>query len=53
MYFFGRQDCPETINLTLRDGLVERTANQGVDMFYVGCRGLFDAYLRSELKRVK
>ena len=51
--FFGHRDCPETIKPKLREVLVDLITNHDVDMFYVGHQGQFDAYVRSELKRLK
>ena len=51
--FFGHRDCPETIKPKLREVLVDLITNHGVDMFYVGHQGQFDAYVHSELKRLK
>ena len=48
--FFGHRDCPESIKLKLREVLVDLITNHGVDMFYVGHQGQFDAYAHSELK---
>ena len=51
--FFGHRDCPETIKPKLRAVLVELITNYDVDMFYVGHQGQFDAYVHSELKKLK
>ena len=51
--FFGHRDCPETIKPKLREVLIDLIANHDVDMFYVGRQGQFDAYVHSELKRLK
>ena len=51
--FFGHRDCPETIKPKLREVLVDLITNHGVDMFYVGHQGQFDAYVHSKLKRLK
>ena len=51
--FFGHRDCSETIKPRLREVLVDLINNHGVDMFYVGHQGQFDAYVHSELKRLK
>ena len=48
--FFGHRDCPETIKLRLREVLIDLITNHGVDMFYVGHQGKFDAIVRSELR---
>ena len=51
--FFGHRDCPERIRPRLREALVDLITNHDVDMFYVGHQGLFDAYVHSELKKLK
>lgn len=51
--FYGHRDCPETIKPKLRAVLVDLITNHGVDMFYVGHQGQFDAYVYSELKKLK
>lgn len=51
--FFGHRDCPETIKPKLREVLVDLITNHNVDMFYVGYQGQFDAYVHSELKKLK
>ena len=37
----------------MREALVYLITNHNVDMFYVGHQGQFDAYVHSELKRLK
>ena len=51
--FFGHRDCPESIKPKLREVLVDLITNHDVDMFYVGHQGQFDAYVHSELKKLK
>ena len=51
--FFGHRDCPETIKPKLREMLVDLITNHGVDMFYVGNQGQFDAYVHRTLKAVQ
>lgn len=51
--FFGHRNCPETIKPKLRETVVDLIHNHGVDMFYVGNQGQFDAYVHSALKAVK
>ena len=51
--FFGHRDCPETIKPKLREALIDLITNYDVDMFYVGHQGRFDAYVHSELKKLK
>lgn len=51
--FFGHRDCPDTVRPKLRETLIELIASQGVDMFYVGNQGQFDATVRSVLQELK
>ena len=51
--FFGHRNCLETIKPKLRGVLIDLITNHDVDMFYVGHQGQFDAYVHSELKRLK
>ena len=51
--FFGHRECPETIKTKLRDTLIDLIENHAADMFYVGNQGQFDAYVHSELKKLK
>ena len=51
--FFGHRDCPDTIKPKLRETLIELITSQGVDMFYVGNQGQFDAIIRSVLRELK
>lgn len=51
--FFGHRDCPETIKPKLKETLIDLITNRGIDTFYVGNHGHFDAYVRSTLKELK
>ena len=51
--FWGHRDCPEMIKPRLGKVLVDLITNQGVNMFYVGHQGQFDAYVLSTLKKLK
>ena len=51
--FFGHRDCPESIKPRLREVLVDLITSRGVDMFYVGNQGRFDAIVRSVLREQK
>ncbi len=51
--FFGHRDCPETIKQKLKVVLLDLIINHDVDMFFVGNQGQFDAYVHSELKKLK
>ncbi len=50
--FFGHRDCPENIRPILRRILHELIEKHGVDMFYIGNQGHFDAMARCELKEL-
>ena len=47
--FFGHRDCPEVIKSKLKTTIVDLIEHQGVDMFYVGNHGTFDALVRAAL----
>ena len=49
--FFGHKDCPESIKEKLYSA-IEELIGQGVDMFYVGSQGRFDAMARDCLRRI-
>lgn len=51
--FFGHRDCPDAIKPKLKEVLVDLIINHGVDMFYVGNQGQFDAIVRSVLCELK
>ena len=51
--FFGHRDCPETIKPHLREVLIDLITNKGVDTFYVGNQGRFDAIVRSVLRELE
>lgn len=51
--FFGHRECPEEIRSALRKVLVDLIENYGVDMFYVGNQGKFDALVRCGLRELK
>ena len=50
--FFGHRDCPANIQPRLRAAIVDLIENAGVDMFYVGRQGAYDAMVRSVLKEL-
>ena len=50
--FFGHRDCPEAVRPKLREVLVELIERHGVDRFYVGRQGAFDAMVRSVLREL-
>lgn len=49
--FFGHRECPEAVKEALYL-TVEKLIGQGVDTFYVGNQGQFDAYVRGTLRRL-
>lgn len=50
--FFGHRDCPTTVKSKLRGIIIDLIENQGVDLFYIGNQGAFDAMTRNILKEV-
>ncbi len=50
--FFGHRDCPDSIKLTLQSQIEDLITNHGVDLFYVGNQGQFDALVRRVLKEL-
>lgn len=50
--FFGHRDCPVAIKPRLRATVVELIERYGVDRFYVGRQGAFDAMVRSVLREL-
>lgn len=51
--FFGHRDCPDTIRTKLRNTLIALIVNHGVDIFYVGNQGQFDAIVRGVLRELQ
>ncbi len=51
--FFGHRDCPSEIAPELRAVLADLITNHGVDLFYVGNQGKFDAIVRRVLRNLK
>lgn len=49
----GHRDCPDSIKPKLRKVLVDLITTRGVDMFYVGNQGRFDAIVRDVLRELK
>ena len=45
--FFGHRDCPASLRPRLHSAVVELIERHGVDTFYVGRQGAFDALARS------
>lgn len=50
--FFGHRDCPDSIKPALQSQIEDLITNHGVDMFYVGNQGQFDALVRRVLKEM-
>lgn len=50
--FFGHRDCPEEVKQRIKQ-TIEQLILEGVDTFYVGNNGHFDAYVRSTLKQLQ
>ena len=50
--FFGHRDCPMSIKPKLRAVVVKLIEQPGVDRFYVGRQGAFDAMARSVLREL-
>ncbi len=50
--FFGHRECPANIQPRLHEVIVDLIENAGVDMFYVGRQGAYDAMVRSVLKEL-
>lgn len=48
--FFGHRDCPDSVLPQLRNTLERLIIDYGVDMFYVGNQGQYDALVRKELR---
>lgn len=51
--FFGHRDCPNTILPKLQEVLIDLIEHHGVDTFYVGNQGGFDAMVYKALKELK
>lgn len=51
--FFGHRECPDSVKPKLKDVLIELHTNYGVDLFYVGNQGRFDAIVRSTLRELR
>ncbi len=50
--FFGHRECPEKIKTVLKSTVEALIVNREVDVFYVGCQGQFDGYVRSVLREL-
>ena len=50
--FFGHRDCPAAVRPELRKILVDLIEHHGVELFYVGRQGGFDALVRGLLREL-
>ena len=50
--FFGHRECPVSVEETLLSTLEELILTHGVNQFYVGHQGQFDAYVHKVLKKL-
>ena len=50
--FFGHRDCPASVRAKLRAVVAELIEGRGVDRFYMGRQGAFDAMARSVLREL-
>ena len=50
--FFGHRDAPQSLKGTLKNKIIELIVQQGVDCFYVGNHGQFDAMVLSVLQEL-
>lgn len=51
--FFGHRECPDTVRDNLQEVIKELITDYGVEMFYVGNQGRFDAIVRGVLRELK
>ena len=51
--FFGHKDTPEDVKPALYAAIEELITQHGVECFYVGNQGAFDAYVRSALRQLQ
>lgn len=51
--FFGHRDCPDTVKPGLYAAIENLIEEFGVDTFYVGNQGQFDACVRSVLREIQ
>lgn len=51
--FFGHRDCPGDLKPLLKNVILDLMATHGVDMFYVGHQGSFDALVRDVLRELE
>ena len=51
--FFGHRECPDHIKPALERIVTQLICEDGVDCFYVGNQGRFDAMVRSVLRKMQ
>ncbi len=51
--FYGHRECPEEIKNVLKSTVEDFIVNRGVDVFYVGNQGMFDAMVRGVLREME
>lgn len=51
--FFGHRECPSELRDKLRTTIVDLIENHGIDFFYVGNQGQFDAMARNLLQEME
>lgn len=50
--FFGHRECPDSIAISLHEVLLHLIVSEGVELFYVGNQGKFDALVHRQLKNL-
>lgn len=50
--FFGHRDCPDSVRGKLREVVERLICEEGVDVFYVGSQGHFDAMVLGVLREL-
>lgn len=51
--FFGHHDTPDCLKGLVKECIEKLITEHGVEQFYVGHQGQFDAYVRSALRQLK
>ncbi len=51
--FFGHRNTDSSILPRLREAIIDLIENKNVSVFYVGNNGMFDFFVREELKEIK
>ncbi len=50
--FFGHRDCSESVFETLYNNIKKLIIEQNVTLFYVGCNGSYDYFVRKALEKL-